>query len=138
MNKVFLSGTIDKNFDLKATSKGSNVVSLLLKCYNDSTRKTFVVMECTFWGDLADQVYGTCEKGDYLEVEGSIVKQQYQDKKGTTQYKTNITVNKFEPVTGNINKVTKATNKYNNQLQENNFEEDDTPTLEYDDADLPF
>lgn len=138
MNKVFLSGAIDKEFDLKATSKGSNVVSLLLKCYNDSSKKAFVVMECTFWGDLADQVYGTCEKGDYLEVEGAIVKQQYQDKKGVTQYKTSITVNKFEAVTGNINKVTNATNKYSNHQEENYYKEDDTPTLEYDDNDLPF
>ena len=101
MNKVILSGTIEKDFDVKSTKAGVSVAKVNLKCFADDDKKSFLLMDCIFWGDKAGAV-SNYPKGTYLEVEGKITKNSYQDKKGNTQWATEVQVDRYEAVGTNV------------------------------------
>ena len=125
MNKVILSGTIEKDFDVKSTKAGISVAKVTLKCFADDDKKSFLIIDCVFWGDKANSV-SNYTKGTYLEVEGKITKNSYQDKKGNTQWATEVQVDRYEAVGSNV-QVEAPVKEYENES-----------VLDYSDEDLPF
>ena len=132
MNKVILSGTIEKDFDIKSTSGGKKVTTLSLKCYNDETKKSFLLINCVFWAEKAETISAIGSKGDYIEVEGKLSVNSYKGNNNQTLYKTEVVVDRFELV-GNTDEV-HAPNYTPQQLMKQQSDN----VLIYDTEDLPF
>ena len=131
MNKVILSGTIEKDLEITKTASNQDVCTAQLKCYNDETKRSFLLMDCVFWGEKAQSLVSIAKKGSYIEIEGKISKSNFKNKKGDTIYKTEVQVDRFEVVTG-------ATATYS-QVQEEQLNKQSSNELTYDfDDDVPF
>lgn len=128
MNKVILSGTIEKDIEIKKTKGGNSVSTITLKCFNDESKKSFLLMDCVFWNDKAETIEKVAKKGSYLEIEGRISKSSYKVDNQTV-YKTEVIVDRFELVgsyTPSLVEKTTEPRSYENDTVLS-FEEDDLP-----------
>lgn len=103
INKVFMSGTLTRDPELKATSGGDSVLEFGL-AVNDRVRDAggewvdrpnFV--DCTVWGRRADALAKILAKGMKVCVEGGIRYSSWEDKKtGQRRSKLRIAVKELE------------------------------------------
>lgn len=156
MNKIMISGAVNTIYDMKVTQNKTECINIVIASYNDSSRKSFTLIECALWGQLANQFYNSISKGDYIFIEGRLAKNSYKDNNGKTVYKTYVYATNYELVTPSTSEVeerkslneestnrfiykgtdkekTETNDNYNNY---NNVDEDNN--LTYDDDNLPF
>lgn len=136
MNRIILSGVVDKDFDLKSSSTGLSVVTLPMKCYNDDSKKSFLFINCIFWRENAENIAAKVSKGTELLLEGKLNIRSGTAKDGKKYYNMEVIGEKFELIsngkqeTNNQNYKPQQTNNYQNY--------DASDVLIYDDDDIPF
>lgn len=138
MNKVFLSGKIDKIYDLKMSNKGVSVISFNVKAYNDSFRKSYITLECVLFGENATLFHNNAEEKDYIEIEGRVNKSSYKDKNNNNVYRTNIAVISFEIVTKKVASKENETVKSTEDFLQGTPQYEDLNNIIIDDDSLPF
>lgn len=128
MNRIILSGVVDKDFDLKSSSSGLSVVTLPMKCYNDDSKKSFLFINCIFWRENAENIAAKVSKGTELLLEGKLNIRSGTAKDGKKYYNMEVIGEKFE--------VLSSSTKVKESYQEPSYESGET--LDYNDDDLPF
>lgn len=128
MNRIILSGVVDKDFDLKSSSSGLSVVTLPMKCYNDDSKKSFLFINCIFWRENAENIAAKVSKGTELLLEGKLNIRSGTAKDGKKYYNMEVIGERFE--------VLSSSTKVKESYQEPSYESGET--LDYNDDDLPF
>ena len=130
MNKVILGGTLEKDLEIEVTPSKKEVCTTQLKCFNDETKKSFLLIDCVFWNEKAQQLCSSAKKGNYIEVEGRLSKTNFKTGNGATVYKTEVIVDKFEIVSTSYSKQ--------EETKEQVVYKQPTSVFAYNEDDLPF
>ena len=91
MNKVFLTGYIDSEIELKATPQGTPVVTFQLAVKRPRTKNDvtdFITVVC--WRSTAEFVSRYFRKGGGIEVSGVLTVRKWKDKSGNNRYSTEV------------------------------------------------
>ena len=123
MNRIILSGVVDKDFDLKSSSSGLSVVTLPMKCYNDDSKKSFLFINCIFWRENAENIAAKVSKGTELLLEGKLNFRSGTAKDGKKYYNMEVIGERFE--------VLSSSTKVKESYQEPSYESGET--LDYND-----
>lgn len=94
MNKVFLTGRLTKDIDLKKTSNGKDVANFSL-AVKEGTNKT-LFMNCTAWDKTASLMHQYLNKGSLILVEGRLDKNKYTSVNGNMVEETIVVVERVE------------------------------------------
>lgn len=137
MNKVFLSGRITQDIELKTTSSSKSVISFSLavrrnfKNANGEYDTDFI--NCVCWGAAAETIAKHFRKGDGITVDGEIRTMSYTDKDGNSRNAVEVLVNEFEfPITR------KAASEPANNVKDSSGDVYTEVTSINEDDDLPF
>lgn len=140
MNKVMLIGEVTKDFSIKVSSTGTEVVNVGLKCNADETGKFSTFIDFVAFKEKATSLAENVKKGCKIYVEGRIQKSSYESN-GQKIWKTDIVCERFEVLSegGKPTKQVQAPNNNvytadNNPFTNNGINND----LVYSDEDLPF
>ena len=102
MNKVFLSGNLTKDPEVRYTQSGMAYARTGIAVNRQYTSKNGDKQEITdffnltAWGKTAEFCGRYLEKGRRVLVEGRIENDNYEDKNGVKHYGVNITVDNIE------------------------------------------
>lgn len=91
MNKVFLTGYIASEIELKATPQGMSVVTFQLAVKRPRTKNDvtdFITVVC--WRNTAEFVSRNFRKGSGIEVSGVLTVRKWVDKSGNNRYSTEV------------------------------------------------
>lgn len=124
INNVVLSGRITRNLELKQTSNNNSSLNITLavernfKDQNGEKQTDFI--SCKAFGKRAETLAQYSQKGDLIEITGSIQTGSYKKQDGTTVYTTDVMIEtiSFIPRTYQPNQNNQA-NQFNQHL--NNF-----------------
>lgn len=134
MNKVILSGKIEKDFELKSTPSGLSVVSFQMKCFNDDNKKSCVYVNCVLWRENADQLASKAKKGTEIILEGRLNLKTTETKDGKKNYSMEVVGEKFEIISSSGTSYNTSNNN-NNYNYNANYQSNE---LDFDDDDVPF
>lgn len=124
INNVVLSGRITRNLELKQTNNNNSSLNITLaveRNYKDQNgQKQTDFISCKAFGKRAETIAQYCQKGDFLEITGSIQTGSYPKTDGTMVYTTDVMIEtiSFIPRTYQPNQNNQA-NQFNQHL--NNF-----------------
>ena len=97
MNKVFLSGALGKDPELRHTSTGKAVVSFSVATNEGSgEKKTTTWHNIVAWEKTAELCAKYLAKGSKVIVEGKITERTWEGKDGKKNYKTEIVASHVE------------------------------------------
>lgn len=102
MNIVCLRGNLVKEVEVRFTGTGKAVSNFTIavnrpfKNEKDQYEADFI--NCVVFNKSAEYMQNYTNKGDMIEVVGSLQTSSYQDKDGNTRYKTEVLVDKIERV----------------------------------------
>ena len=86
MNKIFLTGNLIKDPEMKITQDGLSITSFVIaQNTKDKDKPEFYAITC--FRNTAENVALYCQKGSKVLVEGSIKHDEYTDKEGGKQRK---------------------------------------------------
>lgn len=97
MNKVFLTGYIASEIELKSTSQGTSVVTFQLAVKRPRTKNDvtdFITVVC--WKSTAEFVSRYFRKGSGIEVSGALTVRKWQDKNGNNRYSTEVVADEVD------------------------------------------
>ena len=97
MNKVFLSGYIASEIELKTTPNSVPVTSFSLAVKRPHTKEEttdFISVIC--WRNTAEFVCRNFRKGSGIEVSGMLTVRKWQDKNDNTRYSTEVVVDEVD------------------------------------------
>jgi single-strand DNA-binding protein len=105
MSKVQIKGGMVRDFDLRYTAKGIPVASSAVaenerwsdKTTGEERRKTRF-FDVEMWGSLAEQMAEKATKGKFVDIEGYLEQEKWQDKDGRTRSKVKIVARKLAVV----------------------------------------
>lgn len=105
MNKIFLSGRLCADPEMRKTQSGIDVLNFRLAVDRPGTRgesKLTDYFDCTVWGSKdgpgrAGAVQKFFHKGDGININGPMVSRQYENKEtGKTETRWGVTVDDWE------------------------------------------
>lgn len=82
MNNVNISGRITNDIQLNITKSGNPVCSFAVAVDRPSGKGATDFIDCIAWGQTAGFISKHFEKGDGIEVTGTLVTSVYEDKDG--------------------------------------------------------
>lgn len=131
MNKVIITNArLVRNPELKfAAGSGKAITKFTLAVSRQFKKDESDFINCIIFDKQAETIAQYFQKGDPINIEGSIQTGSYENKEGKKVYTTDIIVRSFEFVNGG------KKNNDNKQTNQNSF--DDLMEVE-DDGDLPF
>lgn len=135
MNKIILMGRLTKTPELnvlKGKEKDVKVCNTTLAVNRPGKDAGADFLPVKFWNGQAETVAKYCKKGDRVLVEGSLNQRTYDNKDGVKVYTYEVTVNNFEFIEKGA-KEESASDTPTTPSTEN-----ETPTVEVSDDDLPF
>lgn len=94
MNKVFLTGRIATEPEIKVTEGGSHLVTFTLAVKRNEEKTDFII--CKAWSGCADYISQYCVKGQKIMIDGSLSVNKWQKDDGSTVYQYNVNVNRVE------------------------------------------
>lgn len=97
MNKVFLTGYIASEIELKSTSQGTSVVTFQLAVKRPRTKNDvtdFITVVC--WKSTAEFVSRYFRRGSGIEVSGVLTVRKWQDKNGNNRYSTEVVADEVD------------------------------------------
>ena len=124
INNVVLSGRIARNLELKQTNNNNSSLNITLaveRSFKDQNgQKQTDFISCKAFGKRAETIAQYSQKGDLIEITGSIQTGSYKKQDGTTVYTTDVMIENisFLPRTYQPNQNNQA-NQFNQNL--NNF-----------------
>lgn len=99
MNKIFITGRLTKDPELRTTASGIEVcgftVAVDRKAGKDGEKKCDFI-DCTAWRKTGVFVEKYFHKGDGITVEGRLESEKYQDKDGNNRVSWKVTVDEVE------------------------------------------
>jgi len=98
MNRIFLSGNLGVNPELKVTNSDKEVVNFTLatkgwKKSDDGNNTVTTWHNVTAWGNQAKYASNYLKKGDECLIEGRMEYQQYTDQNGNKKNKAIVVAN---------------------------------------------
>jgi single-strand DNA-binding protein len=100
MNKIVILGRITKQVDVRNTSSGKTVASLVLAVdrpfLNQQGQREADFIPVVVWGKAAELVGNSCKKGHRLLVEGRLQIRNFDAKDGTKHWVTEIIATNIE------------------------------------------
>ena len=105
MNKIFLSGRMTKDPEMRKTQSGIDVCNFSIAVEKPGTRKDDQLppdfFDCVVWGGKegpgrAGVISKYFHKGDGITVEGSMQSNKYTDKQGNNRIGWSVRVEDFE------------------------------------------
>lgn len=136
MNRIFISGRLTKNPELRAAESGIEVcnftVAVNRKVGKDGEKKCDFI-NCTAWRKTGVFVEKYFHKGDGINLEGTLQSEKYTDKDGNNRTAWKVMVKNVEFPLGKKSDGSSV----ENYEQNSNAGEQFTELSEYDD-DLPF
>ena len=94
MNKIFLTGRITKNLELKATSTGKSVCEFTIAVNRDKEHADFI--NVIVWNAQAENLTKYQSKGSLIAVVGELRVDIYTKQDGTKGYKNYVLANNIE------------------------------------------
>lgn len=97
MNKIFLTGNISKDIEVKATSTTS-IANLTVNC-SKKTKEGWVnnYIECVAFGKVAEIIAEHFKSGSAIELSGELTQESWDDKQtGRKRYKHVVRVDSFD------------------------------------------
>lgn len=97
MNKVFLTGYIASEIELKSTSQGTPVVTFQIAVKRQRTKNEvtdFITVVC--WRSTAEFVSKYFKKGSGIEVSGILTVRKWEDKSGNNRYSTEVVADEVD------------------------------------------
>lgn len=97
MNKVFLTGYIASEIELKSTSQGTSVVTFQLAVKRPRTKNDvtdFITIVC--WRSTAEFISRYFRKGSGIEVSGVLTVRKWEDKNGNNRYSTEVVADEVD------------------------------------------
>lgn len=99
MNRIFISGRLTKNPELKVTASGIEVCNLTVavdrKVGKDGDKKCDFI-DCTAWRKTGVFVEKYFHKGDGINLEGTLQSEKYTDKNGNERTAWKVVVENVE------------------------------------------
>ena len=103
MNRIFLTGNLTRQPELKMTPSGVKVVNFGLASnerWTDSTsgeqRESVTFVECEAWNRTAESIFEYFKKGDPMLIEGTLRFESWQSEDGQNRSRLKIRVNRWE------------------------------------------
>ena len=97
MNKVFLTGYIASEIEVKSTSQGTSVVTFQLAVKRPRTKNDvtdFITIVC--WRSTAEFISRYFHKGSGIEVSGVLTVRKWEDKNGNNRYSTEVVADEVD------------------------------------------
>ena len=100
-NTVQLIGNLGKSVDLKTFDNGTKLARFTVATNeyykNNKGEKTQDTQwhNVIAWGNLAENISKTLDKGNEVLVKGKLVHRSYEDKDGSTRYASEVVVQEF-------------------------------------------
>lgn len=99
MNKIFITGRITRDIELRTTGNGTEVANFTVAVdrrvkKGDEKKADFI--DCTAWGKTGVFVQTYFKKGDGIEVCGRLESDKYTDKDNNARTKWFVTVEDVE------------------------------------------
>lgn len=94
MNKIFLTGRICRDLDLRATSTGKSVCEFTIAVNRDKENADFITVRV--WEKAAENLVKYQTKGSLLGVLGELRVDTYTKNDGSKGYKTYVLANQIE------------------------------------------
>ena len=99
MNRVFLTGRIANELELRATSTGKSIMDFRIavnRPANKEGERIADFINCRVWNKTAENLVRYQKKGSLIAVTGKIQVDNYLDKEGRTKYNTYVLVEELE------------------------------------------
>lgn len=106
INKAIILGNVGKDQQVATTAAGATVLNFSVATSESWKDKNGDKQEKTEWhyisafGKLADAVCPFLAKGSQVYIEGKIQTNKYRDKDGVEKYKTQISADKIQVLSG--------------------------------------
>lgn len=133
MNKVFITGRVTKDLELRETKTGKKVCEFTVAVNRDKDNTDFV--NCMVWDKQAENLTKYQGKGSLLGIEGSIRTETYElnDKK---HYKTFVLINQIEYLSQTQKTENAPKNEFENASIKTEFQVG--KQLEIEESNYPF
>lgn len=95
MNQINLIGRITRDLELRTTTSGKAVCEFDL-AVNRIGQDATDFINCTVWGNQAENLCKYQGKGSLIAVTGSLRIDKYQNQEGENRYKTYVLANNIE------------------------------------------
>ena len=137
MNKVWLTGRIANDLELRATTTGKSICDFRLATNRPVTRdgeKVADFINCRVWNKRAENLAQYQTKGNLIAVIGRMQVEKYTDKDGKDRYSTYVLVEELEYL---------ERKKEDKQEEKNEYKDMKTTTevqqqFDYTEEELPF
>lgn len=137
MNKVWITGRIANDLEIRATSTGKSICEFRIATNRPTNRdgeRVADFINCRVWNKSAENLEKYQTKGNLIAVVGRLQVDKYTDKEGKNRYNTYVLVEDLEYL---------ERKKENNQEEVNEIENFNTTTevqqqFDYTEEELPF
>ena len=135
MNRIFMSGRLVKDVEIKNLSGDKKVGNFTLAVNRESNREKVDFVPCTAWNKTAEVIAKYTSKGSQVLIEGELNIDKVND-----QWYTKVTVNKVELLgKSGETQETKKEEYVAPKQEQANFEEFETTTEDFKvEDDTPF
>jgi single-strand DNA-binding protein len=109
LNSVTVSGTLADDIDLRYTSGNNTAVANIrieVETWYQASgewKSRTSYFTATAWGQRAERIANRLQQGDRLWISGELTTNSWEDKSGERQYRTEIRVDDFGPISGGQN-----------------------------------
>ena len=140
MNKIFLTGNITKDAELRYTANDKAYSKFSIannEGYGDNQKTNF--FNCTLWGKSAENLNRFLTKGQKVLITGKVEINDYKDKEGIERKNIDINVDSFGGVELLGNKAQQESGTNNDTSNNSDFpidSDDDLTIIDY--GDMPF
>ena len=135
INRSVIVGRLTDKPNLSSTQTGKSVISFTVAVNRNYKNAAGQVeadfIRCVAWNKIAENITTYCNKGSLVGIDGHIQTRHYDDKNGNRIYITEVVADSFS-ILGTTG--TKSSSYGNN----NNFDFNDSDTIDISDDDLPF
>ncbi len=153
INRTVLVGRITHDPEVKKTNSGSSVVNFSLAVNRQFNKDQTDFINCVAWRNQADFIGNYIKKGALLGIDGRIETGSYEDQTGRKVNTFTVvaeSVQALEPRGQRVTGFQQQEPSFQQQeppafsqpapapSYEQNYEEDDAPTLDITNDDLPF
>lgn len=143
MNKVFLTGRIANDLEIRSTSTGKSVCEFRLATNRPTNRdgeRVADFINCRVWNKTAENLEKYQAKGNLIAVMGRMQVETYQDKEGKNRRNTYVLVEDLEYLE---QKKESKQGETKQPEEENEFKDFKATTevqyqFDYEDEELPF
>ena len=141
MNKVFLTGRIANDLEIRSTSTGKSVCEFRLATNRPTNRdgeRVADFINCRVWNKTAENLEKYQAKGNLIAIMGRMQVETYQDKEGKNRRNTYVLVEDLEYLEQKKESKQEAKQEEKNEFEDFSITTDVQQQFDYSEEDLPF